>query len=308
MRNTVQVTVPASTANLGPGFDTIGMAFQLYTTIRMTVSDRPEVIMHGDQLHELPTDQTNLVYQMAELIFNKITRELPPLRIEMKSDIPLTRGLGSSATAIVGGLVAANFLAGEPLSKEEILSIAAELEGHPDNVGAALFGGIVVAVMEEERVPYLKISPDPQLKALAVIPDFQLSTEKARNVLPQQYSKQDTVFSVGRASLLAAGLASGQYHVLASAMQDKLHQPYRMSLVPGMEELLQGVYEYGALGAALSGAGPTVIALLHGEDDELGKFMQETLLKHEIQSKVLRLLPDRLGARVEVVDTPFETE
>src|SRR5699024_1943680 len=132
MKDQTQVKVPASTANLGPGFDTIGMALQLYTTIRMTVSDHPKVIGYGEQLQGLPTDASNLVYQMAEVVFRKIDRELPPLLIEVKSEIPLTRGLGSSATAIIGGLFGANDLAGGPLSNDEILRIAAELEGHPD--------------------------------------------------------------------------------------------------------------------------------------------------------------------------------
>jgi len=304
----VQVKVPASTANLGPGFDTIGMAFQLYTTIRMTVSDHPEVVLYGDQLEGLPTDQSNLVYKMAEMVFRKVNKELPPLYIEMKSDVPLTRGLGSSAAAIIGGLVGANYLAGEPLSKEEIFLMATELEGHADNVGASLFGGIIIAVLEQGRVPYLKIDPDPSLRALAVIPDFKLSTEKARNVLPLEYSRQDTVFSVGHASLLAAALASRQYGLLSTAMQDRIHQPYRMALVPGMEEMLEGAHEYGALGIALSGAGPTVISLVQGEDEPLRKFMQDTLLKHGITSTALRLQPDYHGAQIEHIDTPFHRE
>jgi len=308
MRNSVQVKVPASTANLGPGFDTIGMAFQLYTTIRMTVSDHPEVVLYGDQLEGLPTDQSNLVYKMAEMVFRKVNKELPPLYIEMKSDVPLTRGLGSSAAAIIGGLVGANYLAGEPLSKEEIFLMATELEGHADNVGASLFGGIIIAVLEQGRVPYLKIDPDPSLRALAVIPDFKLSTEKARNVLPLEYSRQDTVFSVGHASLLAAALASRQYGLLSTAMQDRIHQPYRMALVPGMEEMLEGAHEYGALGIALSGAGPTVISLVQGEDEPLRKFMQDTLLKHGITSTALRLQPDYHGAQIEHIDTPFHRE
>ena len=304
----MQVKVPASTANLGPGFDTIGMAFQLYTTIRMTVSDHPEVVLYGDQLEGLPTDQSNLVYKMAEMVFRKVNKELPPLYIEMKSDVPLTRGLGSSAAAIIGGLVGANYLAGEPLSKEEIFLMATELEGHADNVGASLFGGIIIAVLEQGRVPYLKIDPDPSLRALAVIPDFKLSTEKARNVLPLEYSRQDTVFSVGHASLLAAALASRQYGLLSTAMQDRIHQPYRMALVPGMEEMLEGAHEYGALGIALSGAGPTVISLVQGEDEPLRKFMQDTLLKHGITSTALRLQPDYHGAQIEHIDTPFHRE
>ena len=306
MRWRVQVKVPASTANLGPGFDTIGMAFQLYTTIRMKVADQPQVILHGQELEGLPTDTSNLVYRMAELIFSKAKMEMPPLCIEMKSDIPLTRGLGSSAAAIVGGLAAANYLAGDPFTKEEIFFMATELEGHPDNVGASLFGGIVIAVMEKDRVPYIKVVPQPDLKALAVIPDFMLSTEKARGVLPEMYSRKDAVHSLSHASLLAAALATGQYEMLADAMKDRLHQPYRMELVPGMATLLEQAQNFGALGTALSGAGPTVISLLKGEEEELTRFFVDTLSEHGITAQTMSLKPDSIGVQIsEEIDNSF---
>ncbi|RXT14737.1 homoserine kinase [Ammoniphilus sp. CFH 90114] len=306
MRWKVQVKVPASTANLGPGFDTIGMAFQLYTTIRMSVVDEPQVILHGVELEGLPTDTSNLVYKMAELIFQKAQMEMPPLKIEMKSDIPLTRGLGSSAAAIIGGLVAANYLAGNPFTEEDIFLIATELEGHPDNVGASLFGGIVIAVMEEGRVPYIKVDPQPDLRALAVIPDFMLSTEKARGVLPDTYSRKDAVHSLSHASLLAAALATGKYEMLVYAMKDRLHQPYRMGLVPGMNTMLEQAENYGALGTALSGAGPTVISLVQGETAELENFFRDTLSQHGITSRTLSLIPDAAGVQIsEDIDTPF---
>ncbi len=306
MRWRVQVKVPASTANLGPGFDTIGMAFQLYTTIRMRVADEPQVILYGEELQGLPTDTSNLVYRMAELIFSKANMEMPPLCIEMKSEVPLTRGLGSSAAAIIGGLTAANYLAGDPFTKEEIFFMATELEGHPDNVGASLFGGIVIAVMEKDRVPYIKVLPQPDLKALAVIPNFMLSTEKARGVLPEAYSRKDAVHSVSHASLLAAALATGQYEMLADAMKDRLHQPYRMDLVPGMATLLEESHHYGALGTALSGAGPTVISLLKGDEEKLTRFFVDTLLTHGITAQTMSLTPDCLGVQIsEEIDNSF---
>ncbi|MBP1930423.1 homoserine kinase [Ammoniphilus resinae] len=306
MKQGVQVIVPGSTANLGPGFDTVGMAFELYTKIRMEVSDEPKVVLYGDDLKGLPTDRSNLVYKMAEYLFEKAGLTLPPLRIQMRSDIPLTRGLGSSAAAIVGGLVAANYLAEEPFSKDEIFQMASHIEGHPDNVGASLFGGIVVAVMEEEKVPYIKIEPKSSLKALAVIPDFMLSTEKARGVLPEKYSRKDTVFTLSHAGLLIASLASGRYDMLNTAMQDRVHQPYRTALVPGMGTLLDKAHEYGALGTALSGAGPTIISFLEGNDERLKQFFVDTLLQNGIGSTTMSLMPDLHGARIsEDIDTPF---
>ncbi|HJV44293.1 MAG TPA: homoserine kinase [Bacillota bacterium] len=306
MRPFVQVKVPASTANLGPGFDTIGMAFQLYTTIRMMPADSPRVILHGEELQELPIDQTNLVYRMAEYLFEKANKKLPPICIEMKSEVPLTRGLGSSAAAIVGGLVAANYLAEEPFTQDEIFTMAANLEGHPDNVGASLYGGIVVAVMDEGQARHIKIDPLPDLQAIAVIPDFQLSTEKARSVLPSNYTRTDTVYSLGHASLLVGALASGRYDVLRFAMRDRIHQPYRTALVPGMSKLLEEAHEYGALGTALSGAGPTIISLLTDKADRLEQFFRETLLEQGIGSTTIHLVPDTRGVQIsEDIDTPF---
>jgi homoserine kinase len=306
MSKGVEVKVPASTANLGSGFDSIGMAFQLYTTIRLQVADRPEVILHGPQLEGLPADSSNLVYRMAEFLFHKANREAPPFKIEMRSDIPLTRGLGSSASAIVGGLTAANHLLREPFTTDQLFKYASDLEGHPDNVGASLFGGIVVAVMDNEEVPYIKIDPLPSLKAIAVIPDFMLPTEKARGVLPETYSRQDTVQSVGHASLLAASLATGQYNWLRIAMRDRIHQPYRVPLIPGMETLLAHAHEYGALGTALSGAGPTIISLIDGEEERLKGFFVRTFAEHGIKSEAITLLPDCEGVKIsEDIDTPF---
>jgi homoserine kinase len=309
MMTSVRVKVPASTANLGPGFDTIGMAFQLYTTITMRFAKRAEVILHGEELKGLPTNESNLVYQMAVAIFKLIGMPVPHLQIEMWSDIPLTRGLGSSAAAIVGGLVAANELAGRPFTKEEIYLLSTKQEGHPDNVGASLFGGIVVAAMEDEKVPYLKIDPHESLKALALIPDFQLSTEKARGILPEQYTRQDTIYSLSRTGLLVAALAQGKYELLQLAMKDRLHQPYRASLVPGLTTILENAHLYGALGTALSGAGPTIISLVQGETDPLKQFFQETLQQFGISSSVLCLQPDLEGVQIsEDIDHFAEVE
>jgi homoserine kinase len=306
MRSFVQVKVPASTANLGPGFDTIGMAFELYTTIRVSLSDSPRVILHGEELQELPADPRNLVYKMAEYIFEKANLKMPHLCIEMKSDIPLTRGLGSSAAAIVGGLSAANHLAGEPFTRDDLFTMAAKLEGHPDNVGASMFGGIVVAVMEEEGARYIKICPQSDLKAMAVIPDFQLSTEKARGVLPSNYTRSDAVYSLGHSSLLVGALASGRYDMLQYAMKDRIHQPYRTALVPGMSTILSDAHLYGALGTALSGAGPTIISLLTGEAEQLEQFFKKTLLEQGIKSTTLHLAPDMNGVQIsEDIDTAF---
>jgi homoserine kinase len=296
----VEVKIPGSTANLGPGFDVIGMAFQLYTTIIMEMADKTTIRLQGDKLEGLPTDKSNLVYKVASKVFEQAGLPLPELAIEMHSEVPLTRGLGSSAAAIVGALVAANELAGSPFSREELYLMSSQLEGHPDNVGASLFGGIVVAFIGENKVPYVRLPVPKHIEALAVIPAFMLSTEKAREVLPSMYGRKDLVYTAGHAGVLIAALATGNLDLLHASMQDVIHQPYRMKLVPGLEEILHDAHQYGTLGTALSGAGPTIIALIDNRknNEPLHNFMVETLAAHQIDSTVLHLIPDEVGVVV----------
>lgn len=295
----VRVKVPASTANLGSGFDTVGMAFQLYMTIKMKKAEQTVVRMNGGLPEGIPAGKDNLIVQVAEMVFAQAGLTVPELEIEVESEIPLTRGLGSSASAIVGGMVAANQLAGEPLAIKEIYRMASRLEGHPDNVGASLFGGIVIAAMDGNDVHYVRVEPPKGLKAVVAIPDFKLSTHKARGVLPSSYEREDVVYTLSRAALLSAALATGDTTVLFEAMKDKIHQPYRMKLVPGMEELLNGADKHGALGIALSGAGPTVIALIQGQEESLKQFMLDTFRQNGVFAQVLTLDPDTQGVVVE---------
>ncbi|CAM4198158.1 homoserine kinase [Paenibacillus endophyticus] len=301
----VIVRVPASTANLGPGFDTLGMALSLYAWIELRVSEQTEYQFYGDQMRGLPKDKSNLIYKVAQLVFKEAGVQVPELSISMHSDIPLTRGLGSSASAIVGALVAANALIGSPLTDDKLFQMATALEGHPDNVGASMFGGIVVSAWDGERADYIRLEPDPRLKTLVAIPAFQLSTEKARHALPTQLSMADAVYNVGRSSLLVAALASGELGMIRHAMKDRLHQPYRAALIPGMATILERAVEYGALGAALSGAGPTLIAFVDdkaGDADALEPFLLETLKQEGIEARTLWLAPAVLGPRITVED------
>lgn len=297
----VTVKVPASTANLGPGFDTLGMAFQLYTTISFEVADETIIRLHGSHLEGIPTDKTNLIYKVAADVFEKAGQPVPELVIDVDSDVPLTRGLGSSASAIVGALVAANEVAGQPFTKDELFNMATAREGHPDNVGASLYGGIIVALMDEGNVPYVRLPVPEHLGALVVIPDFMLSTEKSREVLPSMYSRSDVVHTSSHTGVLVAALATGQLGLLKSAMKDVLHQPYRVPLVPGLETIIKEAPKYGALGAALSGAGPTIIALVDRRHStaELEAFMVRTLAESGISCTVMNLIPDANGVQVE---------
>jgi homoserine kinase len=294
----VIVRVPASTANLGPGFDTIGMALGLYTTVKMRRASHTAIHTVGPNLDGLPLNKENLIYKVANLLFKKAGMSTPELEIEIESEIPLTRGLGSSAAAIVGGLVAANVLAGDPFDQEEIYHFASELEGHPDNVGASLLGGIVIATMDRDQVSYVRVPPPKGLKVIVAIPDFELSTKLARDVLPETYTRKDTVHAISHAALLAGALASGDTSVLYKAMSDRIHQPYRMSLIPGMDELLANGNNYGAIGIALSGAGPTIIALTEDDDDKLPDYLHKVLHEHGVTATIKRLLIDTEGLTI----------
>jgi homoserine kinase len=301
----VIVKVPASTANLGPGFDSLGMALSLFAWISMEPSETTRITLVGDNLEGVSQDKTNLVYVVAQTVFHKAGIELPELHIGIRSDIPLTRGLGSSASAIVGALVAANFLTGNALTEDELFQMATALEKHPDNVGASLFGGIVVAAWDGSRAEYVRIEPPSGMDVLVAIPEFELSTKKARHVLPEQVSLSDAVFNVTHSSLLTAALASGRLDLLSHAMRDRLHQPYRAALIPGMETILREAADHGALGAVLSGAGPTLLLLSRSEKSPNGQlvaFVHEVMAGEGITVTTRWLDPCLHGPQVFYMD------
>lgn len=291
------VRVPASTANLGPGFDSIGMALQLYTTIKIKRAEQTKFHLVGENQTGIPTDKSNLIYQTIDFLFMKAGLPTPELEIEVKSEIPLARGLGSSGTAIVGGLVAANMLARIPFSKEEVFQLASEIEGHPDNVGASLFGGVIVAAKSKMgKYAYNLLTPSKDLKVVVAIPDYELKTSVARNVLPSSYSKEDVVHAISHSALLVSALAKGDLPALRVALDDRIHQPYRQSLLPGFEELQNNAPDYGALGCVISGAGPTIIAFATEDCERLIRYMEYTLQKYGVAAKVFQLAIDNKGA------------
>ncbi|MGG4032761.1 homoserine kinase [Paenibacillus cisolokensis] len=301
----VIVKVPASTANLGPGFDSLGMALSLYAWVEMSASESTVIRLYGDHLEGVPTDKSNLIYDVAQSVFREAGVDIPELDIAMYSDIPLTRGLGSSASAVVGALVAANALIGSPLSQDKLFQMATALEGHPDNVGASLFGGIVVASWDGVRAEAVRLEAPSSLEAVVAIPSYRLSTEKARHALPSQIAMSDAVFNVASSSLLVAALASGRLELIRHAMRDRLHQPYRAPLIPGMPEILARACDFGALGVALSGAGPTMLALVQAGDPriaELERFLRDVLEREGAACELMRLKPCAEGARVTLLE------
>ncbi|MFO7263017.1 MAG: homoserine kinase [Bacillota bacterium] len=296
---------PASTANLGPGFDSLGMALPLFTTIHMRRSPQTSVSLKGPELSGLPANADNLVIKILQELFSLRQLPAPSVEVVVESDIPLTRGLGSSAAAIVAALLAGNELlreSGAAFSRDELFQIATRIEGHPDNVAASLYGGFVVTVLDGQQAYCQKLLPPPSLYVTVAVPVFPLPTEKARHVLPNTYSRQDAVFNLSRAALLVAALATGSLEMIRHAMQDRLHQPYRIPLIPGMEAILAHGHEYGALGCALSGAGPSVLALSDGEKPELGEFMRQAFLQRGIEAHIYTFRPWPDGAEVKRVE------
>jgi homoserine kinase len=297
----VVVKVPASTANLGPGFDSLGMALSLFAWVSLTPSDVTRITLLGDNLDGVSQDKSNLIYEVAQAVFIKAGIEMPELDIIISSDIPLTRGLGSSAAAIVGALVAANELIGNLLTPDELFQMGTALERHPDNVGASLFGGIVVAAWDGTRAEYVRIEPPKDMEVLVAIPQFELSTKKARNVLPKQISLSDAVFNVSHSSLLTAALATGRLDLLRNAMRDRLHQPYRAALIPGMETILREATDHGALGAVLSGAGPTLLLLAEANschNEQLVAFVEQVMTQEGIAVTTRWLEPCLHGPQI----------
>jgi len=284
--STVTVTVPATTANLGPGFDCIGAALTLHNQFKFTRLDIPQpssatskggekgrvnITVTDSKLGEIPcgwpeqvnTDADNLVYKAFLKLYKHLGKTPPPVQIEINLGIPLARGLGSSATAIAGGLVGANLLAGSPLSQTQVMELAIAIEGHPDNVVPALLGGCRLAAtgLEAQQWEICDIIWHPDIVPVVAIPDFELSTGEARRVLPLQYTRADAIFNTAHLGLLVRGLETGRVDWLRTALQDKIHQPYRKALIPGYDAVYSAALGAGAFGMVISGAGPTVLAL-----------------------------------------------
>lgn len=298
LRNYVRVKVPATTANLGSGCDCLSLALALYNTVTVGLSGAGLALsVSGEGEGLVPEDASNLVWQAVKRLWGKCGFPMPPgVTITLENDIPVAAGLGSSAAAIVGGLMAANIMAGDRFSISELLALATELEGHPDNVAAAFVGGLTIVVPEEKSLKWLKMPVPPELRAVAVVPDFRVSTKDARTVLPQDCKREDAIYNVGRAALLVGSVAAGRYELLAPAMQDRLHQPYRASLVPGLNDVIQAAVKAGAFGAALSGAGPAVVAIADRNTEAIGAAMLEAFRSAGINARVFILAVDNHGA------------
>lgn len=304
MSTTVTVRVPGTTANCGPGFDTIGIACTIYNDLTLTLDRREgfHLVVSGEGSGAIPASERNIAYQAVRAVLRRVGRHYPGVTISMHNNIPMARGLGSSAAAIVAGLVAANAATGLHLGPEEILAMATEMEGHPDNVAPAIYGGITVSMMCGSTPQSLRINPPEPLKMVVAVPEFALSTRAARQVLPKSVSLQDAVFNVSRSALLVGALCQGKFDYLRYALEDRLHQPYREKLIPGMTDVFAAAMAQGALGAALSGAGPCLIAFANRNARAIGGAMVAAFARNGVNASYLDLNIDTDGAKV--VTTP----
>lgn len=255
-----KIQIPATSANLGAGFDALGLALTFYNYVEMEESDHID-ISSSDGL-DIPTDEKNLIYISAKDLFNVCGKKLEGLKLRQTNSIPMARGLGSSSACIIAGLVGANKMLGDPLTKDDLVDLSAQIEGHPDNTAPALLGGIVTAVFDGRKVHWVKQEVFTKLKFVAIIPDFELKTEQARACLPKEIAHKDAVYNLSRAALFSASLLTGKFENLRTAVDDRLHQPYRMELIPHCKDVFDIAYTHGAYGAYISGAGPTIMAIV----------------------------------------------
>ncbi|MFQ5435566.1 MAG: homoserine kinase, partial [Anaerolineae bacterium] len=291
----ITVTIPATTANLGPGFDCLGLALALYNDITLTaVPGNLHIIIEGEGADELPADESNLVYQAAARVFDWVGKRPSGLRNHQRNRIPGGSGLGSSAAATLGGIVAANGLVGGGLTDGEILRLATEMERHPDNVVPAFYGGLTLAVMGDDGRPHVEQIPVTPMQVVIVLPDFDLPTAEARAALPASVPLADAVFNIGRAGLVMRALERGDWAALTLAMRDRLHQPYRVPLIPGMAAAFTAAREAGAAAVALSGAGPSAAAFAPNNHQAIARAMQEAFTAVNLPSRawILPIAPN----------------
>ncbi len=258
-----KVQVPATTANLGPGFDSLGMALSCCNSVSFAFMESGlEIQLPEKDRGRIPEDEKNLIYRVFCRTVERYGQQVPGVRFSQTNDIPAMRGMGSSAACVVAAVAMANVYLENKISLQEMLDICTEEEGHPDNILPAILGGITVGCMDEGNVRYVRIAPPKGLYTVVFVPSFSLSTKKARSALPQSVSLKDAVFNLSHAALLTAALAQGDIDILQHAIKDKLHQPYRKALIPEYDDIVAISNAHGAVATCLSGAGPTMIAYL----------------------------------------------
>jgi homoserine kinase len=292
----VHVRVPATSANLGPGFDALGLALSLYNEVVAEERDGVTVAIQGEGADRLSRDGGNVVARGVKLAFEAAGRVFKGCALECVNRIPTARGLGSSAAAWVGGLVAGNALVGSPLSRQALMALGARAEGHPDNVAAAVFGGLTVSCGTPGGVTAVTLPVTKSLSWVVLVPEVTSATAEARALLPRSVPREDAVFNVQRVALLLAGLQTALPAALSVALDDRLHQPYRLKLFPWMPDISDAARAAGALGCVLSGAGPSLLAVVAGDGSAVGRAMEEAASRAGIRATARTLEVDAAGA------------
>ena len=296
----IKITVPATSANLGSGFDSLGLALTMYNTIYLEEYDGIDIASLDEV--KVPTDESNLIYSSAKRIYEILDKPFKGLKIRQKNDIPMARGLGSSSACLVGGLMGANALLGNALTKDELINLSAAIEGHPDNTTPAILGGLVTCAVDHGKVYSVSVPVDGHAKFVALIPPETLKTFHARSVLPQTVSRENSVFNLSRAALMTASLFSGRLENLKIATDDMLHQPFRMGLIKGADTAFRVAYETGAYGVYISGAGSTIMAIVDDKDDTFASRIGVELKKNGIFNwTVTELRTDSKGADIQFI-------
>lgn len=299
----ITVKVPATSANLGPGFDALGLALDLWNEAEFipTQDQKIYVRIAGEGSDKLSTDENNAIVEAALQVYELAGKPCNGLRIHCINRVPLGSGLGSSSAALLTGMLGANALLGEPFSREEILKLAIETEGHPDNVAPAMLGGLVASIIHDSHVVSLRLTLNDQrapIHITVVFPDFDFPTKQARAILPRQIDRRDAIYNISRAVIVTEAFRLGDLDMLSEAMTDKLHQPYRLPLIPGAQAAMQAMKGAGAAAVALSGAGPSLIAFSTKRETAVGKAGQHAFAQAGLTSRVFKLKINRKGAQV----------
>lgn len=294
----IRVKVPASSANMGAGFDTLGVALSMYSRLEVEETESGIRIETLNATGYVPQDKSNLVYRAMDEVFKATGRNVSGLRIVQDSAIPMTRGLGSSSGCIIGGMLAANVLTGRTLAYKDILNLAAKMEGHPDNVGPALYGGMCISMMNGGEALVKSIKLDPKIKFAVMVPDFFVATRKSRGVLPDFVKRSDAAFNIQRSSMFVAAMSSGDMDMLKFAVEDRLHQQYRKAYIDGFEDIMKMSYECGSRATYLSGSGPTIVSIIDKDYHEFTNKMHE-FFKENSHKWICRVLDvDNVGSVV----------
>lgn len=294
----IKVRVPGTTANMGPGFDSFGMALDIYNEITVEEIESGFEMLQEGEPSEIPLEE-NLIYTTFVNILNKYNYKYKGFKIDLaKCDVPISRGLGSSAACIVGGIFAANAVMGNVMSLDEIVKEAVKVEGHPDNVVPAIIGGMVISIMDKDNIIYSNVRVPDELRAFVMIPNYKLSTEEARGVLPKSYARDECVFNISRAAMLVNAMNNGEIEKLRLCMQDKIHQEYRGALIRNIDDIFKKAYELGSLAEFISGSGSTLIAFIDKDNKEFYDNMKSFLDTLEDNWTVHLLKPNFTGAEI----------